>query len=186
MIPLHLSHSSTSRIEANDDLPNGLEMSRPASAQIVSDIRFAAAGRVGSIELLGISEVVQETVKEGEIVVAPSVCLGMWDYFDHIFRGVALRHVKELDVEWGTERVARAIGHGADELDPAHPRLACGEDNISEFGGNGEAAVVDASDLPCAYPTPINREGLDNRLVVDGGIKRAILPRLLEATKCKL
>ena len=34
-------------------LPNGLEMSRPASAQIVSRIRFAAAGRVGSIELLG-------------------------------------------------------------------------------------------------------------------------------------
>ena len=34
-------------------LPNGLEMSRPASAQIVSRIGFDAAGRVGSIELLG-------------------------------------------------------------------------------------------------------------------------------------
>jgi len=33
--------------------PNGLEMSRPASSWIVSQIRFAAAGRVGSIELLG-------------------------------------------------------------------------------------------------------------------------------------
>ena len=33
--------------------PNGLEMSRPASSSIVSQIRFAAAGRVGSIELLG-------------------------------------------------------------------------------------------------------------------------------------
>jgi hypothetical protein len=33
--------------------PNGLEMSRPASAHIVSRIRFSAAGRVGSIELLG-------------------------------------------------------------------------------------------------------------------------------------
>ena len=33
--------------------PNGLEMSRPASAQIVSRIRLSAAGRVGSIELLG-------------------------------------------------------------------------------------------------------------------------------------
>ena len=33
--------------------PNGLEMSRPASALIVSRYRFAAAGRVGSIELLG-------------------------------------------------------------------------------------------------------------------------------------
>jgi len=33
--------------------PNGLEMSRPASASIVSQTRFAAAGRVGSIELLG-------------------------------------------------------------------------------------------------------------------------------------
>ena len=35
------------------ETPNGLEMSRPASASIVSQIRFAAAGRVGSIELLG-------------------------------------------------------------------------------------------------------------------------------------
>src|SRR3990170_8980145 len=35
-------------------LPNGLEMSRPASAPIVAQTRFAAAGRVGSIELLGI------------------------------------------------------------------------------------------------------------------------------------
>jgi len=33
--------------------PNGLEMSRPASSSIVSQTRFAAAGRVGSIELLG-------------------------------------------------------------------------------------------------------------------------------------
>src|SRR3970040_2111226 len=32
--------------------PNALEMSRLASARIVSRIRFAAAGRVGSIELL--------------------------------------------------------------------------------------------------------------------------------------
>ena len=32
---------------------NGLEMSRPASAQMLSETRFAAAGRVGSIELLG-------------------------------------------------------------------------------------------------------------------------------------
>ena len=32
---------------------NGLEMSRPASSSIVSKTRFAAAGRVGSIELLG-------------------------------------------------------------------------------------------------------------------------------------
>jgi len=36
-------------------LPNGLEMSRPASSSIVSQTRFAAAGRVGSIELLGSS-----------------------------------------------------------------------------------------------------------------------------------
>jgi len=34
-------------------LPNGLEMSRPASASILARTRFAAAGRVGSIELLG-------------------------------------------------------------------------------------------------------------------------------------
>ena len=33
--------------------PNGLEMSRPASASILRQTRFAAAGRVGSIELLG-------------------------------------------------------------------------------------------------------------------------------------
>ena len=33
--------------------PNGLEMSRPASASILHQTRFAAAGRVGSIELLG-------------------------------------------------------------------------------------------------------------------------------------
>ena len=32
---------------------NGLEMSRPASSSIVSQTRIAAAGRVGSIELLG-------------------------------------------------------------------------------------------------------------------------------------
>jgi hypothetical protein len=32
-------------------------MSRPASASIVSQIRFAAAGRVGSIELLGGSDI---------------------------------------------------------------------------------------------------------------------------------
>ncbi len=32
---------------------NGLEMSRPASSWIVSQSLFAAAGRVGSIELLG-------------------------------------------------------------------------------------------------------------------------------------
>src|SRR3990170_7897712 len=34
-------------------LPNGLEMSRPASSSILHQTRFAAAGRVGSIELLG-------------------------------------------------------------------------------------------------------------------------------------
>src|SRR3990172_4854792 len=34
-------------------LPNGLEMSRPASSSIVAQTRFGAAGRVGSIELLG-------------------------------------------------------------------------------------------------------------------------------------
>src|SRR3990172_116706 len=34
--------------------PNGLEMSRPASSSIVAQTRFAAAGRVGSIELLGL------------------------------------------------------------------------------------------------------------------------------------
>lgn len=33
--------------------PNGLEMSRPASAAILHETRFAAAGRDGSIELLG-------------------------------------------------------------------------------------------------------------------------------------
>jgi hypothetical protein len=33
--------------------PNGLEVSRPASSQSVSRTRLAAAGRVGSIELLG-------------------------------------------------------------------------------------------------------------------------------------
>ena len=33
-------------------LPNGLEMSRPASASILHQTRFAAAGRVGSIERL--------------------------------------------------------------------------------------------------------------------------------------
>ena len=33
--------------------PNGLEMSRPASSSNLSWTRFAAAGRVGSIELLG-------------------------------------------------------------------------------------------------------------------------------------
>ena len=32
---------------------NGLEMSRPASASILHQTRFAAAGQVGSIELLG-------------------------------------------------------------------------------------------------------------------------------------
>jgi hypothetical protein len=34
-------------------LPNGLEMSRPASSSNLHYTRFAAAGRVGSIELLG-------------------------------------------------------------------------------------------------------------------------------------
>ena len=43
--------------------PNGLEMSRPASAHIVSGIRFAAAGRVGSIELLARREKV-DSAKE--------------------------------------------------------------------------------------------------------------------------
>ena len=38
-------------------LPNGLEMSRPASASILARTRFAAAGRVGSIELLGAVQV---------------------------------------------------------------------------------------------------------------------------------
>jgi hypothetical protein len=33
--------------------PNGLEMSRPARSWILHQTRFAAAGRVGSIELLG-------------------------------------------------------------------------------------------------------------------------------------
>ena len=33
--------------------PNGLEMSRPASSSSLHYTRFAAAGRVGSIELLG-------------------------------------------------------------------------------------------------------------------------------------
>jgi hypothetical protein len=33
--------------------PNGLEMSRPANSSILHQTRFAAAGRVGSIELLG-------------------------------------------------------------------------------------------------------------------------------------
>ena len=33
--------------------PNGLEMSRPASSWNLCWTRFAAAGRVGSIELLG-------------------------------------------------------------------------------------------------------------------------------------
>jgi len=35
------------------ETPNGLEMSRPASSSILALMRFAAAGRVGSIELLG-------------------------------------------------------------------------------------------------------------------------------------
>jgi hypothetical protein len=34
-------------------MDNGLEMSRPASAPNLRHTRFAAAGRVGSIELLG-------------------------------------------------------------------------------------------------------------------------------------
>jgi hypothetical protein len=34
-------------------LPNGLEMSRPASSSNLHYTRFAAAGRVGSIEVLG-------------------------------------------------------------------------------------------------------------------------------------
>jgi hypothetical protein len=34
-------------------MPNGIEMSRPASSSIVAQTRFAEAGRVGSIELLG-------------------------------------------------------------------------------------------------------------------------------------
>jgi len=34
-------------------LSNGLEMSHPASSSIVAQTRFAAAGRVGSIELFG-------------------------------------------------------------------------------------------------------------------------------------
>ena len=38
---------------AGEHPPNGLEMSRLASARLVSRIRFAAAGQVGSIELLG-------------------------------------------------------------------------------------------------------------------------------------
>jgi len=38
-------------------LPNGLEMSRPASASILARTRFAAAGQVGSIELLGAGSV---------------------------------------------------------------------------------------------------------------------------------
>ena len=33
--------------------PNGLEMGRPASSWNLSSTRFSAAGRVGSIELLG-------------------------------------------------------------------------------------------------------------------------------------
>ena len=45
-------HRGTSYASVRRDLPNGLEMSRPASAQSVSRTRFAAAGRVGSIELL--------------------------------------------------------------------------------------------------------------------------------------
>ena len=36
--------------------PNGLEMSRPASTSNLQYTRFAAAGRVGSIELLGRSQ----------------------------------------------------------------------------------------------------------------------------------
>ena len=35
---------------------NGLEMSRPAGSSILHQTRFAAAGRVGSIELLGGSD----------------------------------------------------------------------------------------------------------------------------------
>jgi len=46
-------------------LPNGLEMSRPASSSIVSQIRFAAAGRVSSIELLG-----GGSFKTGSVVLA--------------------------------------------------------------------------------------------------------------------
>jgi len=33
--------------------PNGLEMNRPAGSSIGAQTRFAAAGRVGSIELFG-------------------------------------------------------------------------------------------------------------------------------------
>ena len=50
------------------ELPNGLEMSRPASAWIVHRNAQAAAGRVGSIELFGggltvlLGEGVQELV----------------------------------------------------------------------------------------------------------------------------
>jgi len=39
-------------------MPNGLEMSRPANSSILSQTRFAAAGRGGSIELLGGQHVV--------------------------------------------------------------------------------------------------------------------------------
>ena len=39
-------------------MPSGLEMSRPASSSILSQTRFAAAGRGGSIELLGGQHVV--------------------------------------------------------------------------------------------------------------------------------
>jgi hypothetical protein len=34
--------------------PNGLEMSRPARSSILYQTGFPAAGRVGSIELLGV------------------------------------------------------------------------------------------------------------------------------------
>ena len=52
--------------------PNGLEMSRPASSSLVSQIRFPASGRVGSIELLGSLEIYSGTTAIASISMRKS------------------------------------------------------------------------------------------------------------------
>jgi hypothetical protein len=49
---IRLQHTAR-RLTVSSRMPNGLEMSRPASSSILAGTRFGAAGRVGSIELLG-------------------------------------------------------------------------------------------------------------------------------------
>jgi hypothetical protein len=49
----HRLRHNAQRLAVSYRMPNGLELSRPASSWGVSRTRFAAAGQVGSIELLG-------------------------------------------------------------------------------------------------------------------------------------